>query len=130
MRFLLDTHVFLWLIAGDERLSKDARRQIVDPANTPYLSAASIWECVIKWQLGKLVFPQPPGEYLPAQRARHMIGRLDVDEESIRELAQIPLIHRDPFDRILIAQSIAHNLTLLTSDEAVLKYQLPNIQPC
>jgi PIN domain nuclease of toxin-antitoxin system len=81
MRPLLDTHVFLWYITADAKLPAVFRAAIQDPANEVDLSAASVWEAVIKHGLGKLTLPGPPGDYLPRQRAAHGIASLPVDEE-------------------------------------------------
>jgi len=81
----------------------------------------------VKSQLGKLPLPQPAETYVPSQRAGHKIASLGIDEGSIARLAQLPPLHRDPFDRILIAQAQQHQMTLLTVDRAVLAYNLPEI---
>jgi PIN domain nuclease of toxin-antitoxin system len=128
MRLLLDTHVFLWMIAGDGRLSASARQRISDPANEVFLSVASIWECVVKSQVGKLTLPQPVANYLTIQRTLHQVANLDIDEASVAGIEQLPMLHRDPFDRILIAQALQYGLTLLTADAAVLAYNLPAIE--
>lgn len=83
---------------------------------------ASVWEAVIKYALGKLPLPEPPAEYLPQQRRLHQIAALPIEEEVFAHLAKLPPLHRDPFDRILIAQSIHHGLTLLTIDDQVRAY--------
>lgn len=126
MKLLLDTHVFLWLIDNDRRLSNQFRQAIQDPNNEKFLSVVSIWECVIKYQVGKLDFPESPDTYLPAQRREHLIKTLNVDENSIAQLIQLPLLHKDPFDRLIMAQAVQHNLTIMTEDRAILAY--PNIQ--
>lgn len=126
MKLLLDTHVFLWLIDNDRRLSNQFRQAIQDPNNEKFLSVVSIWECVIKYQVGKLDFPESPDTYLPAQRREHLIKTLTVDENSIAQLIQLPLLHKDPFDRLIMAQAVQHNLTIMTEDRAILAY--PNIQ--
>ncbi|RMG15497.1 MAG: type II toxin-antitoxin system VapC family toxin, partial [Cyanobacteria bacterium J055] len=105
MNILLDTHIFLWFISGDSRLSADVRDAIRDSDNIVYLSVASIWESIIKYQLGKLPLPEPPEFYLPKQRILHQISSLSIDESSVALLAQLPALHRDPFDRILICQA-------------------------
>lgn len=105
MRILLDTHVFLWFIAGDARLRTDLNDTIRDAQNDVWLSVASVWETVIKHHLGRLPLPEPPHVYLPRQRERHLISSLVIDEESVRHLADLPALHRDPFDRILVAQA-------------------------
>ena len=124
MRLLLDTHVFLWYLTGDARLPATFRPQIQNPANDVYLSVVSVWEAIIKNQLGKLPLPGPPAEYLPQQRDAHGILSLPVDEKSMPHLASLPKLHRDPFDRLLIAQALQHTLTLVT----VIR-KSPHIQP-
>lgn len=98
---------------------KDAIR---DPGNEAYLSVVSVWEAIVKHQLGKLPLPQPPETYLPEQRRRHLIVSLDVDEESVTRLAGLPPLHRDPFDRLLICQAMRHGLTIVTVDTAIQAY--------
>ena len=82
MKLLLDTHIFLWFISGDSRLSVSFRDTIRNPENDVYLSVVSVWEAIIKYQLGKLPLPESTETYLPKQRARHQIASLPVDEES------------------------------------------------
>jgi PIN domain nuclease of toxin-antitoxin system len=122
MKLLLDTHVFLWYISADVRLPPVFRSAIDDPSNQAYLSVASVWEAVVKYALGKLPLPAPPAEYLPERRIVHQIASLALDEGALRELANLPALHRDPFDRILIAQALQHGLTLLTVDDDVRAY--------
>jgi PIN domain nuclease of toxin-antitoxin system len=122
MRLLLDTQVFLWYISADPRLPTVFRDAIRDPANQVYLSVASVWEAVIKYSLGKLPLPEAPAEYLPRQRQAHQITSLPIDEAALAHLAGLPALHRDPFDRILIAQALQHGLTLVTVDSAVRAY--------
>ena len=129
MRLLLDTHVFLWYIAGDPLLPTSFRGPIQDPANDAYLSVASVWEAVIKYGLGKLPLPSPPEEYLPRQRHRHRIASLPIDEGTFVHLAKLPLLHRDPFDRILASQALQHNLTIVTADDAVRAYPVKLLKP-
>ncbi len=125
MRLLLDTHIFLWLITGDQRLPEVMQRDILNPENEVYLSAISLWEISVKYQLGKLPLPEPPENYLPVQRERHMIASLPLDEASVSQLAKLPSIHRDPFDRILICQALEHRLTIVTVDEMIRAYPVP-----
>jgi PIN domain nuclease of toxin-antitoxin system len=122
MRSLLDTHIFLWFLNGDPQLSTQFREFIQDPSNAIYLSVASVWEATIKYQLGKLPLPESPEIYLPRQRNRHRIDSLAIDEESIAHLVKLPSLHRDPFDRLLICQAIQHDLTIITSDRAIVSY--------
>lgn len=119
MRLLLDTHVFLWYITADSRLPANFLAAIREPTNEVYLSVASIWEAVIKHGLGKLPLPAPPALYLPQQRNDHGIAALPIDEGAMVHLASLPTLHRDPFDRLLIAQSLQHGLTIATVDGLV-----------
>src|SRR5260370_41357140 len=125
MRLLLDTHVFLWYISADPQLPVVFRDAIRDPANDVYLSVASVWEAVIKYALGKLPLPEAPAEYLPRQREAHRIATLPVEEGAFAHLASLPLLHRDPFDRILIAQAPQHGFKLVTVDDAIRAYPAP-----
>ena len=122
MRILLDTHIFLWFISGDTQLSTDIRDAIRDPDNEVYLSAVSVWEAIVKYQLGKLPLPEPPETYLPKQRDLHQISSLNLDENSVIQLSKLPLLHRDPFDRMLICQALQNGLTIATVDLAVRAY--------
>src|SRR5258708_2704142 len=122
MRLLLDTHVFLWFISGDPRLPVAFRDQIQDAANEVYLSVASVWEAVIMYGLGKLPLPAPAEEYLPRQRRRHHIASLPIDQATFTHLANLPPLHRDPFDRTLLAQAQQQALTVVTVDDAVRAY--------
>ena len=119
---LLDTHIFLWFISGDTQLSTDVRDAIRDPDNEVYLSAISVWEAIIKYQLGKLPLPEHPETYLPKQRDLHQIASLDLNESSVIQLAKLPPLHRDPFDRMLICQALQNSLTIATVDAAVRAY--------
>ena len=124
MRILLDTHIFLWFISGDIQLSTDVRDAICDPDNEAYLSSASIWEAIVKYQLGKLPLPEPPEIYLPKQRDLHQIASLALDESSVIQLAKLPPLHRDPFDRMLICQALQNGLTIAAVDAAVRAYSV------
>jgi PIN domain nuclease of toxin-antitoxin system len=124
MRILLDTHIFLWFISGDTRLSTDIRDKICDADNEIYLSSVSIWEAIVKHQLGKLPLPELPETYLPKQRDLHEISSLTLDESSVVQLAKLPPLHRDPFDRMLICQALKNGLTIATVDTAVSAYSV------
>lgn len=122
MKILLDTHIFLWFISGDVRLSTELKDAIQDTDNAVYLSVISIWESIIKYQLGKLPFPETPDIYLPEQRELHQIESLPIDEGSTIQLLMLPQLHRDPFDRMLVCQALQHGLVLATVDTAVRAY--------
>ena len=127
MNLLLDTHIFLWFISGDARLLDSLKQIIRNPENDVYLSVVSIWEVIIKHGLGKLPLPEPPEIYLPKQRRLHLIQSLPVDEDSVSQLSKLPLLHRDPFDRMLISQALQYNLTIATVDNAIRAYPVPVI---
>lgn len=129
MRLLLDTHVFLWYITADSRLPANFLAAIREPTNEVYLSVASIWEAVIKHGLGKLPLPAPPALYLPRQRNDHGIAALPIDEGAMIHLANLPTLHRDPFDRLLIAQSLQHGLTIVTVDAELMAYPVSRLSP-
>jgi PIN domain nuclease of toxin-antitoxin system len=127
MKILLDTHIFLWFISGDSRLSTDVRDAIRDPDNEIYLSVVSVWESIVKYQLGKLPLPEPPETYLPKQRNLHQIASLALDETSVAQLAKLPPLHRDSFDRMLICQAVQNGLIIATVDAAVRAYSVSTI---
>jgi PIN domain nuclease of toxin-antitoxin system len=127
VNLLLDTHIFLWFISGDQRLPVRLRQEISDPSNQVFVSVVSIWEATIKFQLGKLPLPEAPRTYLPSQRTRHLMSSLPLDEESVGRLGSLPAHHRDPFDRILICQAIEHNLVIATLDSMFTQYQVPTL---
>ena len=124
MKILLDTCAFLWIITDADELSQTARELFVEPENDIYLSVISVWEILIKYQLGKLHLPEPPEHYIPLQRSNHGIESLSLDEESALQLKRLPELHKDPFDRMLICQAIVHGLTLLTSDRLINQYPI------
>lgn len=127
MKLLLDTHTFLWYITADPKLPAAHLAAIRDEANGVFLSVVSVWEAVIKFQLNKLPLPGPPAMWLPEQRRLHNIASLGVDEDTMPHLATLPPLHRDPFDRLLVAQALQHGLTLVTVDPEVLAYPVPRL---
>lgn len=122
MRILLDTHIFLWLVDDDKRLSPEYRQIIHNLDHEIFLSVVSIWECVIKYQIGKLDFPNSPEIYLPRERKKHLVKTLTVNENSIAQLIKLPLLHKDPFDRLIMAQALQHDLIIMTEDTLILAY--------
>jgi len=127
MNLLIDTCDFLWLATGNKRLSAARREAIIDSTNHVFLSSVSATEVSIKYSLGKLPLPSPPATYIPFIRTNHQIDHLALDELAALRLATLPLIHRDPFDRLLICQALAHDLTFVTSDPLIHQYELPLI---
>ena len=120
MQLLLDTHVLLWSLAGDERLGERAVDLIEDGRNVVYVSAASIWEISIKRSLGKL---RVPGDVLAEVDAASFI-RLPISFEHADAVAALPDLHADPFDRMLIAQARTDRLTLMTHDALMQRYDV------
>jgi PIN domain nuclease of toxin-antitoxin system len=124
MKLLLDTSAFLWFLTSDRRLSGTAADAIRSPENEVWLSSVSLWEILVKYQLGRLPLPGPPSSYIPKQRKRHGIASLALRERAVAHLTKLPAIHRDPFDRMLVCQSLEHNLSLVTSDPALSAYPI------
>lgn len=119
MKYLLDTHTSLWLLDGDPRLGPKTRRLLQQtPAANIYYSAASLWEIHIKVSIGKLDVSADFEDAL----VQKGFESLPVMSSHTRPIASLPLRHRDPFDRMLIAQAMSENLTLITSDENIIKY--------
>jgi PIN domain nuclease of toxin-antitoxin system len=129
VNLLLDTCTFLWLIADDPALSVPAREAIQDPANAVCVSAASLWEVLVKHRLGRLEIhvATAPEQYLVAQRDRHGLDSLPITEEAVTQLPKLPDLHRDPFDRILICQAIAHGMRLVTPDAIIGRYPVATL---
>ena len=119
---LLDTCTFLWLATDDPALSEPARAAIRDPSHPLYLSAASVWEIAVKYTIGKLPLPAPPRVLVPELRRLHHIDPLAFDERDALTVELLPPAHRDPFDRMLIAQAIARGIPVLTPDPMFRQY--------
>lgn len=125
MNLLLDTHVFLWAIDDSPHLSPAARAAITDGHNVVYVSAASAWEIGIKRGLGKLNIP--PGDYMEEVRL-HRFTPLDITSEHALAVETLPPHHKDPFDRLLIAQAQEERLTIVTRDQRVALYDVRVIE--
>ena len=123
MRILVDTHIFLWMLSYPEKLDNKRRYELECPDNEVFLSAMSIAELVIKSSIGKICI-----EFDPLEMAREMrIDILDFSGVHAMTLAQLPLHHKDPFDRMIIAQAISHKLLLMSDDSKFLHYDCPLI---
>jgi PIN domain nuclease of toxin-antitoxin system len=122
MKVLLDTHAFLWAITDDPQLSERARNILESGHNELFVSVVSLWEILVKVQIGKLPLPRPAGRYLQQQLAAAAMQVLPVAFSHVLQLEQLPLHHRDPFDRLLVAQSIDEDLPILTADPALKSY--------
>ncbi len=126
MKFLLDTHAFLWSLTGTG-LSEPARHAFLDTENTLYLSAVSYWEVCIKISIGKLVLAVNWPEVFDAEIAANGIQWLPVEKNHCRKIGELPAIHQDPFDRLLIAQALCENMTLLTADAHIQAYTVATL---
>ena len=127
MNLLLDTHIFLWYLTADKRLSQKFKTEIENPINRVFISVVTNWESSQKYVLGKLPLPQDPATYLPVARVKHGFESLPIDELVFPTLASLPLLHRDPFDRMLVAQAIHHNLLLVTEDPQIQAYPVARL---
>jgi PIN domain nuclease of toxin-antitoxin system len=121
MKLLLDTCTFLWL-AGGQALSPAASAAVREPSNEVYLSAVSTWEIVTKHRAGRLPLPEAPDALISTERRLRGVTALAFDEESALFALRLPSLHRDPFDRMLIAQAIASSLAIVTPDAAIAQY--------
>lgn len=124
MRLLLDTHVFLWLQTDPERVGP-AAETLADDAHELLLSAASSWEIAIKHALGRLPLPVGPSDYVPSRARRSGVELMAVEHGDALAVADLPPHHRDPFDRLLVAQARRHDLTLVTADRGLGRYDVP-----
>ena len=129
MKLLLDTNAFLWYITNDPKLPRYAFDAIRQKSNEMFLSVVSVWEALVKYQIGKLALPAPADEYLTAQATAHRITILPLDVHAVGHLLSLPSHHRDPFDRMLICQALHHELTMVTSDEMLRRYAVPVLSP-
>ena len=116
MKFLLDTHSFLWFIGGHTNLSPTARKLIEEVGNQPLLSIVSLWEMAIKLSLGKLALAQAFEELIPQQIQLNGIEVLAIEVEHLAEVVKLPFHHRDPFDRLLIAQAMVEQISIVGAD--------------
>ncbi|MEO0109084.1 MAG: type II toxin-antitoxin system VapC family toxin [candidate division WOR-3 bacterium] len=121
MKLLLDTHAFLWFVTGDDRLSRRARRALEADEAEPVLSAASVWEMAIKARLGRLGLPTTVEDYV-AEKVASGILILPVEWTHAAVVEQLPFHHRDPFDRLLLAQASVENLPVISGDSVFRRY--------
>ncbi len=124
MKALLDTHAFLWWVTEDSRLSSTAINIITDSANQLFLSTASAWEIVIKARLGKLTLPEPPEIYIPNRLKVNRFESLSIHLIHALQVVNLPDLHKDPFDRIIIAQSQVEKMPILTLDSQIKRYSV------
>jgi len=120
MRVLLDTHAFIWAITDERRLSPRARRLIA--SSELWWSVVSLWEAIQKAQVGKLSLPLPAGPFLTGELSSNHVRLLPVSLSHVLRVEELPLHHRDPFDRLLIAQSIEEKWPIVTADPWFARY--------
>ena len=124
MRYLLDTHVFLWMAAEPDRLSSDARKNILDPENLLYVSIVSLWEMQIKHQMGKLALDVSITDIWEQFQEENDLILLNLCVSHIWKLGQLCDYHKDPFDRLLIAQAQCEDMALISADNAITHYDV------
>ncbi len=127
MKFLLDTHVFLWWIMDSPQISKDARKLMSEGSSDLFWSSASSWEIAIKYANGKLPLPDEPGVFIMSELSSNRISSLSITNEHSFMAGKLPVHHRDPFDRMLITQSNFENMPLITSDRIMSQYDVKTI---
>jgi PIN domain nuclease of toxin-antitoxin system len=127
MKLLLDTHTFLWFIMGNPKLSEKARALIEDTGNDRLLSIASLWEIAIKHSLGKLSLARPFQALIPQQLERNRIEVLPITVAHLATVTMLPFHHRDPFDRLLVAQAAVERLPVVTVDSAFDAYAVERL---
>ena len=124
MKLLLDTHVFLWIVSGDRRLTPRYRALFEDPDNQVFLSVASCWEIVIKAGLDRLRLPLPATDYVMKQIEANQVTLLGIRHSHLKALETLPALHKDPFDRMILAQALAESMSLLSKDKALRAYKV------
>lgn len=127
MTVLLDAHAFLWFIVGNPKLSNTARRVIEEQAQIRLLSVASLWEIAIKHSLGRLTLAVPFSQIIPLQLNTNGIGLLGIEFEHLDALVTLPFHHRDPFDRLLIAQAMVARISIVSADPAFDAYPVTRV---
>jgi PIN domain nuclease of toxin-antitoxin system len=124
LKILLDTQCWLWMLAEPERLRESARGLLASPDNEIFVSAASSWEIAIKYSIGRLPLPAEPAVLVPRWLADSRVSSLPIEHEHALQVSRLPHHHRDPFDRILIAQAQIERLPILTTDRQLASYDV------
>jgi PIN domain nuclease of toxin-antitoxin system len=127
MRLLLDTHALLWFVSADPKLSLPAQQAIADPGNQKFVSIVSLWEIAIKHSLGRLDLQMPLADFINQHLTPGKITLLSMSIPHLLKVDLLPHLHRDPFDRLLIAQALTENLLLVSADAAFAQYGVPLI---
>lgn len=129
MRYLLDTHAWLWLLMSPERVGKKTRALVLDGSHELLLSVASAWEIAIKHAVGRLVLPEEPLAYIESRTSEDGVRLLAIRLEHVCEAAGLPRHHTDPFDRLLVAQARAEDLAIISHDENIARYAVRVVDP-
>ena len=124
---LLDTHTFLWFINDDPALSSNAKSLIESPENIIFLSAASVWEIAIKVSLGRLEIPSPFADFINEQLQKNSISLLEIKTEHTGKVVTLPFHHRDPFDRLIIAQAASEGIPIIGKDIVFDNYEIQRL---
>ena len=124
MRILLDTHAFVWWVTDSEELSRRARRLIADGANEVFFSVASAWEIAVKSRLRRAVLPEDAEHFVSEQLEQNGFQILPIQLQHALGVASLPDLHRDPFDRLLVAQARSEELALLSRDQQLARYSV------
>ena len=127
MKVLLDTHTFLWFIQGNAKMSASSRSVIEDPSNQSFVSMASLWEMAIKFSLQKLNLGQPFDRLIPQQLVQNGFGLLPISVGHVTGVVSLPFHHRDPFDRLLIAQAKMEQMPIVSCDAAFDSYGIARL---
>jgi PIN domain nuclease of toxin-antitoxin system len=122
VKLLLDTHAFLWWVEGAPALGRRARAEVANPANEVSVSIASCWELGIKVSLGKLRLTPSLERFIPEQLSRNGFALLGLEFRHVARIADLPFHHRDPFDRLLVAQALQDDLAIVSADRVLRKY--------
>jgi PIN domain nuclease of toxin-antitoxin system len=122
MKYLLDTMVWLWSVGPTDKINRAGLEVLANGEAEVYLSAASAWEVAIKTRLGKFTLEEPPGTYVPKRLAAQGIRSLSITQGHTLKVYDLAGHHRDPFDRIIIAQAVIEEMTILTADRQFAKY--------
>ena len=129
MRLLIDTQCWLWMSASPERLSKRTQELLRDAGTERLLSVASIWELAIKYQLGKISLPVAPLDCVPSRLETTQTAALGISAAHALRVGVLPRHHRDPFDRMIVAQALIEGVAVLTADPAFARYQVERLAP-
>jgi len=125
VRYLVDTHVWLWMLTAPERIGGNASGVIVDGSSVLLLSAASSWEIAIKYAISRLPLPEPPERYVPSRMQATGLESLPISHAHALRVSALPRHHDDPFDRLIVAQAQLEDLTVITADPAFDRYDVP-----